>query len=85
MDVGVREFKEHLSKYLERASRGEVIRVTDRGRPKAILGPVPSPSRLDQGVREGWVCSGSGEAPHPVQRVQARSPVLGALSEDRGA
>ncbi|MFN8643962.1 MAG: type II toxin-antitoxin system prevent-host-death family antitoxin [Candidatus Binatia bacterium] len=46
MDVGVRELKQNLSAYLERAARGESIRVTDRGVPKAILGPVPGAARL---------------------------------------
>jgi prevent-host-death family protein len=55
MDVGVRELKQRLSAYLDRAERGEIIRVTDRGRPKAILGPLPGRVRLEQGVAEGWV------------------------------
>lgn len=52
MEVGIRELKKHLSEYLERASRGEVIAVTDRGRLKAVLGPLPT-VRCDEGVREG--------------------------------
>jgi prevent-host-death family protein len=40
MKVGVRELKAHLSEYLDRAAAGDVIEVTDRGRPKAVLGPV---------------------------------------------
>ena len=40
MDVGIRELKAKLSEYLERAAQGERIRVTDRGRPKAVLGPL---------------------------------------------
>jgi prevent-host-death family protein len=40
MDVGVRELKQRLSEFLERVARGEVIRVTDRGRPKALLIPI---------------------------------------------
>jgi len=84
MDVGVRELKEHLSEYLERASRGEVIRVTDRGRPKAILCPVPGESRLEQGIREGWIRPGNGEHPVPVVRVRAIGSTLAWLDEDRG-
>ncbi|HSH11026.1 MAG TPA: type II toxin-antitoxin system prevent-host-death family antitoxin, partial [Ilumatobacter sp.] len=53
MDVGVRELKQHLSEYLARAERGEVIRVTDRGRPKALLMPVPGGDPLQRGVDEG--------------------------------
>lgn len=40
MDVAVRELKAKLSAYLKRASAGELITVTDRGRPVAVLGPV---------------------------------------------
>ncbi len=31
MHMGVRELKQRLSEYLDRAERGEIIRVTDRG------------------------------------------------------
>jgi prevent-host-death family protein len=40
MDVGVRELKRRLSELLDLAERGELVRVTDRGRPKAMLGPI---------------------------------------------
>ncbi len=53
MDVGVRELKQRLSAYLDRAERGEIIRVTDRGRPKAVLGPLPGRVRLEEGVSRG--------------------------------
>ena len=43
MEVGIRELKQHLSEYLDRAERGEVVTVTDRGVPKAVLGPLPGP------------------------------------------
>jgi prevent-host-death family protein len=42
----VRELEQHLPEYVDRASRGETIRVTDRGRAKAVLGPP----REDRGV-----------------------------------
>jgi prevent-host-death family protein len=84
MDVGVRELKEHLSEYLDRASRGEVIRVTDRGRPRAILGPIPGVSRLEDGIREGWIRPGSGAPPRALVRQTAVAPVLATLDEDRG-
>ena len=43
--VGIRELKARLSEYVKRASAGEVIEVTDRGRVVARLsapGPVPA-------------------------------------------
>jgi prevent-host-death family protein len=84
MDVGVRELKQHLSEYLERAARGEIIRVTDRGEPKAILGPVPGAGRFKQGVAEGWIAAGEDVPPAPIRRVKARRRVTDALDEDRG-
>ena len=83
MDVGVRELKQHLSAYLERAARGEVIRVTERGRPKAILGPVPGRDRLDEGVADGWVTPATSVGLAPVPRAPGRGPVLDSLGEDR--
>jgi prevent-host-death family protein len=87
MDVGVRELKQRLSKYLERAARGETIRVTDRGVPKAILGPVPGSLRLDDGIAEGWIAAPKRRGVPPPARVRrARSTVRieEALAEDRG-
>lgn len=38
--IGVRELRQHASKYLARVARGETLEVTDRGRPVALLVPV---------------------------------------------
>jgi prevent-host-death family protein len=84
MDVGVRELKQHLSEYLDRAERGEVVRVTDRGRPKALLGPLPGRARVEEGVSEGWISPGSGKRLAPVRRRRAAQPTREILAEDRG-
>ncbi len=38
--IGVRELRQHASRYLERVRQGETLEVTDRGRPVARLVPV---------------------------------------------
>lgn len=38
--IGVRELRQHASRYLERVSRGETLEITDRGRPVARLVPL---------------------------------------------
>ncbi|HET7399068.1 MAG TPA: type II toxin-antitoxin system prevent-host-death family antitoxin [Intrasporangium sp.] len=38
--IGVRELRQHASRYLERVRRGESLEVTDRGQPVARLVPV---------------------------------------------
>ncbi len=85
MDVGVRELKARLSEYLDRASRGEVIRVTERGVPKAVLGPMPGRFRLEDGIAEGWIRPGDGTAPTPtIPRARGRMRTEEAIGEDRG-
>jgi len=84
-DVGVRELKQRLSEYLGRAERGELLRVTDRGRPKAVIGPLPGRARIDEGIEEGWITPGSGALLRNHRRWNARERVLDVLSEDRGS
>ncbi len=84
MDVGIRELKARLSEFLDRAERGEVVRVTDRGRPKAILGPVPAKVELERGIEEGWITAPRGERPAAPKRFKARMTVQQMMDEDRG-
>ena len=83
-DVGIRELKQRLSEYVDRAERGELVRVTDRGRPKALLGPLPGRGNVEDGIAAGWITSGSRERLRPVKRAKARARVLDVLAEDRG-
>ena len=39
--VGVREIRQNLSVYLDRVKRGEALEITERGRPVAIIAPLP--------------------------------------------
>ena len=83
-DVGVRELKARLSEYLDRAARGEIIRVTERGQPKAILAPIPGTSRLEEGIAAGWVRAPEGQPRGPWRRFQATKSLSDILAEDRG-
>jgi prevent-host-death family protein len=84
-DIGIRELKARLSEYVARASRGEVIRITDRGKPTAILAPVPGRLRLEEGIADGWVRPAAGEAKGPWKRFRASRTLADLLAEDRGA
>lgn len=46
--IGVRELRQHASRYLARVARGETMEVTDRGRPVARLVPVTNDSWADK-------------------------------------
>ena len=86
MEVGVRELKQHLSDYLDRVERGQIITITERGRPKVQLVPLPGGGdRLAEGVAEGWITPAarprSGRAP---KRFRSASPIIETLDRDRG-
>jgi prevent-host-death family protein len=86
MDVGVRELKQHLSDYLDRAERGQTITITERGRPKVLLVPLPGGGdRLADGIAEGWITPAtkprSASAP---KRFRSVKPIIDTLDRDRG-
>ena len=45
--IGVRELRQHASRYLARVATGETIEVTDRGRAVALLVPTRQDRWLD--------------------------------------
>jgi prevent-host-death family protein len=57
--IGVRELRQHASKYLNRVAHGETIEVTDRGRPVARLVPTPQSTWQDL-VDRGLVIEATG-------------------------
>lgn len=55
VQIGVKELREQLAHWLDRAERGEEILVTERGRPKARLLGAEAETALDRLVRIGLV------------------------------
>lgn len=53
--VGVRELRDHLSAYLERVKAGEVVTVTEHGRPIATLARRGPSQRLLELAAQGRV------------------------------
>lgn len=64
MEVGVRELRDHLSRYIAAARAGEQITVTEHGRAVARLSGLERPRVLDQLIAEGLVV----RAPAPKRR-----------------
>ncbi|HEX2784246.1 MAG TPA: type II toxin-antitoxin system prevent-host-death family antitoxin [Ilumatobacteraceae bacterium] len=86
MDIGVRELKQHLSDYLDRAERGQIITITERGRPKVLLVPLPGGGdRLADGIEQGWIrAAAKPGALAPARRAPARALIGDVLDHDRG-
>ena len=66
--IGIRELRQHASRYLERVARGETLEVTDRGRPVARLVPI----RTD--AWEDMVASGRVTLAEDVTDVAEEAP-----------
>lgn len=88
ISVGVRELRQRASELLRRVERGEVIQITDRGRPVAQLGPLPVGSRLEQLRAAGDIepaAEDMDEFPEPVSlpdEMELPSIALARLRHD---
>jgi prevent-host-death family protein len=52
--IGIRELNQHASRVIDRVRNGEVIEVTDRGKPVARVVPITdTPGLLGRLVQEG--------------------------------
>jgi prevent-host-death family protein len=86
--VGVRELRQRASELLRRVEAGETIEVTDRGRPVALLTPVPEAGPLERLRAAGDVSVPAGDlddlpAPLPLAPGQeAPSMMLERLRRD---
>ena len=86
--VGVRELRQRASELLRRVATGETIEITDRGRPVALLAPLPEGSALDRLRAAGDVQPAVGDLddlPEPlrlVPGVETPSAALARLRRD---
>jgi prevent-host-death family protein len=67
--VGIRELRQRASELLRLVEAGETIEVTDRGRPVAVLAPLPDQGTLERLRATGEVRTAVGdldELPPPL-------------------
>lgn len=91
LTVGVRELKNGLTRYLRRTRKGESIVVTERGRPIALLGPIPEgmdsatgAQRLAALAEAGYLTLPAAKPLRRLARVRLSGPsVSQAVLEDR--
>ena len=86
--VGIRALRQNLSVYIRRIHHGERFEVTDRGRPVALLVPLPTDlSPLERLITEGRATRPVGNLrdlpPLPGEPSTAASDALIADREDR--
>lgn len=81
MNVGVRQLRDGLSRYLASVSDGEEITVTDHGKPVAKIVPINQASPLERLIAKGIVtpAANRGSAVPLAAPIKARS---GAIVSD---
>ncbi len=67
--IGVRELRQDASQWLRRVRAGESFEVTDRGRPVALLIPVPGQTGLDALIASGRARPAAGSLRLPSARI----------------
>lgn len=85
--VGVRELRQRASELLRLVEQGETIEVTDRGRPVALLTPIPEASAYERMLAAGEIQPASGDIndlPPPLasRGKELPSQVLARLRRD---
>ena len=86
--IGIRELRQHASRWVRRVAAGESFEVTDRGRPVARLVPPAVESGIDRLREEGRIGSAQGDllelAPllPPKPGVPLPSEILAEMRSD---
>jgi prevent-host-death family protein len=81
--IGVRELRQHASRYLERVKRGETVEVTERGQLVALLvPPAPALAARDVLISRGELLPAARRFAVPP-RTTAEGSTTAALEELR--
>ena len=82
--VGVRELRQRASELLRLVEKGETVEITDRGRPVALLTPMPEGGPLEQLHKAGEIDPATADLndlppPLPPRNTEPPSVVLARL------
>ena len=83
--ISVRELRQNASEWLRQVRRGERFEVTDRGRPVALLGPIPE-DPIERMIAEGRLRPAVGDwrdLPLPEPATPGRPLPSEILEEER--
>jgi prevent-host-death family protein len=86
MDVGIKELRDGLSRYLARVREGGTITITDHGKPIARIVPVGRLTTYEQMKLDGRITPAQrpkGPAPEPIE-LAGGGTVSEFIAEHRG-
>ena len=82
-DVGIRELRNKLSRYIEQVRSGDEITVTDHGRAVARITPLERPRVIEGLIEEGIVTPAPTRRRSTPKRTKATEPVSPLVGEQR--
>ncbi|MGH8989510.1 MAG: type II toxin-antitoxin system Phd/YefM family antitoxin [Acidimicrobiales bacterium] len=74
--VGVRELRQRASELLRMVERGETIEITDRGRPVALLSPLPEAGAAERLRATGELAPADGDIDDLPPPLPSHGPEL---------
>ena len=80
-EVGIRELRDHLSRYLDHVQEGNDVVVADRGRAIARILPMSGETTLDRLIREGKVTPAKTRRRSLPTPVKAKGTVSDLVAE----
>ncbi|WP_029144280.1 type II toxin-antitoxin system Phd/YefM family antitoxin [Microbacterium luticocti] len=83
MNVGIRELRDGLSRYVAAARDGEEIVVTDHGRAVARLVPYRAPSVLESLIARGLVTPAAQSRTELPEPIVAQGTVSDLIAQQR--
>jgi prevent-host-death family protein len=83
MEVGIRELRNHLSRYLDRVRDGDEVVVTDRGRAIARVVPAGGERVLDRLIAEGIVTPARQPKRQAARPINTKGTVSDLVGEQR--
>jgi prevent-host-death family protein len=83
MEVGIRELRNHLSRYLDRVRDGDEVVVTDRGRAIARVVPAGGERVLDRLIAEGIVTPARQPKRRAARPINTKGTVSDLVGEQR--
>lgn len=83
-EIGIRELRDNLSRYIRQVHDGGEITVTDHGRAVARIVPLDHRRILDELIAEGRVTAAErSDRNRPKRRIAATGPVSPFVAEQR--
>ena len=84
MEVGIRELRADLSRWVRRVREGEEVIVTDHGKAVARLVPVDGERKIDRLIREGLVIPAPRPRRGPLPKpIEGAGPLSDIVLDDR--